>query len=79
MAKNITPQEKNFSQWYLDLIQAGQLADYAPVRGCMIIRPTGFAIWKRCKQFWIECLKKQGIKTPIFRSLFQRVFCHYLF
>ena len=41
MAKNITPQEKNFSQWYLDLIQAGQLADYAPVRGCMIIRPTG--------------------------------------
>ena len=35
MAKNITPQEKNFSQWYLDLIQAGQLADYAPVRGCM--------------------------------------------
>ena len=33
MAKNITPQEKNFSQWYLDLIQAGQLADYAPVRG----------------------------------------------
>ena len=42
MAKNITPQEKNFSQWYLDLIQAGQLADYAPVRGCMIIRPYWF-------------------------------------
>ena len=75
MAKNITPQEKNFSQWYLDLIQAGQLADYAPVRGMydnssLLVLRFG----KRCKQFWIECLKKQGIKTPIFRSLFQRVF-----
>ena len=54
MAKNITPQEKNFSQWYLDLIQAGQLADYAPVRGCMIIRPTGFAIWEKMQA--ILCL-----------------------
>ena len=35
MAKNITPKEKDYSQWYLDIIKVGELADYAPVRGCM--------------------------------------------
>ena len=46
MAKNITPRSDNYSQWYLDVIKAGQLADYAPVKGCMVIRPSGFAIWE---------------------------------
>ena len=36
MAKNITPKEKDYSQWYLDIIKVGELADYAPVRGCMV-------------------------------------------
>ena len=44
MAKNITPRSDNYSQWYLDVIKAGQLADYAPVKGCMVIRPSGFAV-----------------------------------
>ncbi|HJO45986.1 MAG TPA: proline--tRNA ligase, partial [SAR324 cluster bacterium] len=46
MAKNITPRKENYSQWYLDVIAAGKLADYAPVKGCMVIRPSGFAIWE---------------------------------
>ena len=46
MAKNITPREKDYSQWYLDVIAAGQMADYGPVRGCMIIQPTGYAVWE---------------------------------
>jgi len=46
MAQNITPRKENYPQWYLDVIAAGQLADYAPVKGCMVIRPTGFAIWE---------------------------------
>jgi prolyl-tRNA synthetase len=46
MAKNIVTREKDYSQWYLDVIAAAELADYAPVRGCMVIRPLGYAIWE---------------------------------
>ncbi len=46
MAKNITPRAENFPQWYQDVIAAGQLADHAPVKGCMVIRPDGFGIWE---------------------------------
>lgn len=46
MAKNIVPREKDYSQWYLDVIKAAELADYSPVRGCMVIRPGGFALWE---------------------------------
>ena len=44
--KGITPREKDYSQWYLDIINQAKLADYAPVRGCMVIRPNGYAIWE---------------------------------
>lgn len=46
MARNITPRETDYSQWYLDVISAAELADYAPVRGCMVIRPLGYALWE---------------------------------
>ena len=46
MAKNIVTREQDYSQWYLDVIKAAELADYSPVRGCMVIRPNGFALWE---------------------------------
>lgn len=46
MANNIAPREVDYNQWYLDVISAAELADYAPVRGCMVIRPVGYAIWE---------------------------------
>lgn len=46
MAKNITTREKDYSEWYQDVIKAAQLADYSPVRGCMVIRPNGYALWE---------------------------------
>ncbi|HOU54579.1 MAG TPA: His/Gly/Thr/Pro-type tRNA ligase C-terminal domain-containing protein [Myxococcota bacterium] len=46
MAKNIVPRSQDYSQWYLDVIAAAELADYAPVRGCMVIRPLGYALWE---------------------------------
>src|SRR4051812_43402089 len=46
MAKNIKTRTDDYAQWYLDVIKAAQLADYSPVRGCMVIRPEGFAIWE---------------------------------
>jgi len=47
MNKNKLPkQEENFSDWYNQVIQRAELADYAPVRGCMVVRPYGWAIWE---------------------------------
>lgn len=42
----ITPQSKDFNAWYLDIIAHAELADYGPVRGTMVIRPYGYAIWE---------------------------------
>jgi len=51
MASNapITPRETDYSQWYLDIIREAQLADYSPVKGSMVFRPHGFAIWEAMK------------------------------
>ncbi|MDW8111671.1 MAG: proline--tRNA ligase, partial [Candidatus Bipolaricaulota bacterium] len=44
--EGITPRSQDYSQWYLDIVEKAELADYAPVRGCMVIRPHGYAIWE---------------------------------
>ena len=46
MAKNIKPRSEDYAQWYLDVVKAAQMADHSPVRGCMVIRPEGFAVWE---------------------------------
>ncbi|GIW11257.1 MAG: proline--tRNA ligase [Dehalococcoidia bacterium] len=46
MAEKITPRSADYSRWYLDVIREAELAENAPVRGCMIIRPYGYAIWE---------------------------------
>ena len=45
--QHITPRDVDFSQWYTDVILKTELVDYAPVRGCMVVRPYGYAIWER--------------------------------
>src|SRR6266705_769839 len=42
----ITPRSQDFSKWYLDVVRRAELADYSPVKGCMVIRPYGYAIWE---------------------------------
>jgi prolyl-tRNA synthetase len=46
----ITPQTEDFSRWYLDVVRRAELADYTPVKGCMAIRPYGYAIWELIQQ-----------------------------
>ncbi len=48
--QHLTPRDVDFSQWYTDVILKTELVDYAPVRGCMIVRPYGYAIWERIQQ-----------------------------
>ena len=47
MADTITPRETDYSQWYIDLVRSAKLADYSDIRGCMVIRPNGYAIWEK--------------------------------
>jgi prolyl-tRNA synthetase len=56
----ITPQSENFSQWYLDVVLRGELADYTEVKGCMAIRPYGYAIWELIQQALDRRIKATG-------------------
>ena len=69
MARNITSKSVDYSQWYLDVIKAAELADYAPVRGCMVIRPTGYAIWEQIQRYMDEAYKKTGHVNAYFPLL----------
>lgn len=60
MAKNITPRQKDYSQWYVDVIREAKLADYSPVKGCMVIRPNGYAIWEMMQQALDRMFKETG-------------------
>lgn len=74
MAKNITPREKDYSQWYLDVIRAAELADYAPVRGCMVVRPTGYSIWEEVQKFFDDAFKETGHVNAYFPLLIPQSF-----
>ena len=69
MARNITPRETDYSQWYLDVIKAAELADYAPVRGCMVIRPTGYSIWEAIQKYFDKAFKDTGHVNAYFPLL----------
>jgi prolyl-tRNA synthetase len=59
MAK-ITPRAQDYSKWYLDIINHAKLADYAPVKGCMVIRPNGYAIWEKMQAALDQMFKQTG-------------------
>ena len=64
----ITPRSQDFSQWYLDVVRRAELADYSPVKGCMVIRPYGYAIWELIQQALDRRVQgAPGTSTPTFR------------
>ena len=50
MPAKVTPRSVDYSRWYTDVVQMADLADYAPVRGCMVIKPYGYALWENIKE-----------------------------
>jgi prolyl-tRNA synthetase len=56
----ITPQSEDFSRWYLDVVRKAELADYSPVKGCMVIRPYGYAIWEHIQRQLDDRFKATG-------------------
>jgi prolyl-tRNA synthetase len=60
LVTEITPQSEDFSRWYLDVVRRAELADYSPVKGCMVIRPYGYAMWELLQQALDRRLKATG-------------------
>src|SRR5678809_40779 len=74
MAKNIKPRAQDYAQWYLDVIKAAQLADYSPTKGCMVIRPEGFAIWEAIQRDLDRRFKDTGHVNAYFPLLVPQSF-----
>jgi prolyl-tRNA synthetase len=49
MSKEITSRAENYSEWCIDIVRKANLADYSAVKGCMVIKPLGFAIWENMR------------------------------
>ena len=60
MSKGITPQSKDYSSWYTDVVRQSELADYGPVKGTMVIRPYGFQLWDNIKESFDKMIKATG-------------------
>lgn len=60
MAKEITPRSEDYSQWYNDIVRKSGLADHSAVRGCMVIKPHGFAIWEAIQRQLDQMFKDTG-------------------
>ncbi|CAN5535827.1 proline--tRNA ligase [soil metagenome] len=76
MAKEITSREQDYSQWYNDIVLKSDLADYSAVRGCMVIKPHGFALWENMRDQLDRMFKETGHVNayfPLFvpKSLFE--------
>src|SRR5438093_10187599 len=65
-AQKITPRAKDFSEWYGDVITQAQMADYSPVRGCMVIRPHGYRIWELMQRALDDMIKATGHQNAYF-------------
>ena len=77
MAKEVTKREENYSQWYNDLALKADLAEQSAVRGCMVIKPYGYAIWEKMQSILDGMFKKTGVQNayfPLFipKSFFSR-------
>src|SRR4249919_1161102 len=64
--KALTTRAADFSAWYNEVIMRAQLADYSPVRGCMVIRPNGYAIWEQMQRALDDMFKEHGVQNAYF-------------
>jgi prolyl-tRNA synthetase len=74
VAKGITPRAEDYSRWYGDVIARAELADYSPVRGCMVIRPHGYALWENMQKVLDRKFKETGHQNAYFPLLIPESF-----
>ncbi|MBP7146157.1 MAG: proline--tRNA ligase [Acidobacteria bacterium] len=66
MAKDITPRATDYARWYTDVVTRSELADYSPVKGCMVIRPHGYALWENMQRALDRMFKDTGHQNAYF-------------
>lgn len=66
MVEKLTPMSEDFNEWYTDIIQQAQLADYSPVKGSMVIRPYGYSIWENVQAYLDKRFKETGHQNAYF-------------
>lgn len=72
--KKITPRSEDFASWYNDIVLRAELADYSPVRGCIVFRPDGFAIWEALRDELDRRIRKTGARNAYFPVFIPRSF-----
>ena len=65
-AQGVTPQSEDFARWYTDVVKMADLAENAPVRGCMIIKPYGYELWENIKTALDSRFKATGHRNAYF-------------
>src|SRR5579883_864518 len=74
MPQAITRKSENYAEWYTDVVRKAELADYSPVRGCMIIRPYGYTLWENVQRALDDMIKETGHQNMYFPLLSPRSF-----
>jgi len=76
MAEKLVTRAEDYSRWYTDLCTQAQLADYSPVKGCMVIRPHGYAIWEKIQRGLDARIKATGHVNAYFPLFIPEEFLH---
>lgn len=76
MKKYLKKKSEVFSDWYTDVILKAELADYAPVKGCMVIRPYGYALWEGIQKFLDMKIKEKGVENAYFPLFIPESYLH---
>ena len=63
LVEAITSMEEDFAQWYTDVVKKAELIDYTSVKGCMVIRPAGYAIWELMQKQLDDMFKETGVQN----------------
>jgi len=74
--KRLTPKSQDLSKWYTEVIQQARLADYSPVKGCMVMRPNGYGIWENIQKTLDPLLKNLGVENAYFPLFIPLSFLH---
>src|SRR5438093_612195 len=74
--KKLTTRTEDFSGWYNEVVLRAELADYSPVRGCMVIRPNGYGIWERMQRALDDMFKETGHRNAYFPLFIPESFLH---
>ena len=72
MSKNLTSRQEDYSKWYNELVVKAGLAENSGVRGCMVIKPYGYAIWEKMQELMARRIDKQPLNFPSAGSTFKR-------